>query len=98
MSTDAIQLYQKLVKDHGMPECKTLMQLGNQWYETPEEANSDPNEAISTAVFRLLPQDQLAKVMADHAFKWAATFAGGAKPDPDPVKRLQQVVALAGKR
>ena len=98
MANEAAKLYQKLVKDHGMPECKTLMQLGEQWYETPEAVNDDPNEAVSTAVFRMLPADQMAQVMADHAFKWAVTFAPDAKPDADPLKRLQQVVALAAKR
>lgn len=98
MPNEAAELYQKLVKDHGMPECKTLMQLGNQWYQTPEDVNDDPNEAVSTAVFRMLPPDEMARIMADHAFEWAKSFAPSETPAEEPVKRLQQVVALAAKR
>ena len=98
MPSEAVQLYQKLVKDCGMPECKVLMQLGDQWYQTPEEVADDPNEAISTAVFRVLPADELAQIMADHAFEWAKSFAPSETPAADPIQRLQQVVTLAGQR
>ena len=98
MANEASQLYQKLVKDHGMPECKTLMQLGDHWYETPEQDGGDPDEAISTAVFRIMQPAEYAQVMAKHSATWAKTFAGAAPTNADPVATLKQVIELATKR
>jgi hypothetical protein len=99
---EAAKLYQRLVKEFGMPECRTLMALGNQWYEAPEGMSDDPNEAISTAVFRLLSEDDYAAIMARHASQWCATFIAPKKENPppakDPVERLKQVITQAGKR
>jgi hypothetical protein len=97
---EAAKLYQRLVKEFGMPECRTLMALGNQWYEAPDGVSDDPNEAISTAVFRLLSEDDYSAIMAKHASQWCATFVKSENPSPakDPVTRLNQVIAHAGKR
>jgi hypothetical protein len=99
---EAAKLYQRLVKEFGMPECRTLMVLGNQWYEAPEGVNDDPNEAVSTAVFRLLPEHESAAIMARYASQWCATFIAPNKEDPapssEPNTRLNQVITQASKR
>jgi len=97
---EAPKLYQRLVKEFGMPECKTLMQLGNQWYLAPEGVSDDPNEAISTAVFRILPAEECAGIMAAHAEKWARGLKApdAAKPATEPVARLRQIIARAEQR
>jgi hypothetical protein len=99
---EAAKLYHRLVKEFGMPECRTLMVLGNQWYEAPEGVNDDPNEAISTAVFRLLPEHESDALMARYASQWCATFIAPSKENPapssEPITRLRQVIAQAGKR
>lgn len=100
MPDEAVQLYQKLVKEFGMPECPTLMNMGHVWYETPEELGGDPDSPISTAVFRPLSNEAAAQKMADHASSWLSGFIRQEPepPAPDPVARLRQIVQLAGKR
>jgi hypothetical protein len=97
--SEAPKLYQRLVKEFGMPECKTLMQLGNQWYLAPEGVSDDPNEAISTAVFRILPAEECAGIMAVHAEKWAAGLKAKetAPPATEPVARLRQIIERASR-
>ncbi|MCZ7607969.1 MAG: hypothetical protein M5U25_18290 [Planctomycetota bacterium] len=100
MADEAAQLYQKLVKEFGMPECPTLMNMGHVWYETPEELGGDPDSPISTAVFRPLSNQAAAQKMADHASSWLASFVRNepSAPATEPVARLQQIIKLAGSR
>lgn len=95
---EAAKLYTRLIKEFGMPECKRLMSLGSQWYEAPEGVNDDPNEAISTAVFRLLPEAESATIMAKHAAKWCAGTLKREVAAADPVACLQEVIAHAKTR
>jgi len=100
MSNEAVQLYQKLVKEFGMPECPTLMNMGHVWYETPEEMGGDPDSPVSTAVFRPLSGDAVAKKMADYASGWLSSQLKQ-QPEPpaaEPVARLQQILRLAPRR
>lgn len=100
MPNQAIQLYQKLVKEFGMPECPTLMNMGHVWYETPEEMAGDPDSPVSTAVFRPLSSDAVAQKMADYASGWLSSVLKQ-QPEPpasDPVARLQRVIKQAPKR
>jgi hypothetical protein len=96
--SEAAKLYTRLIKEFGMPECKRLMSLGNQWYEAPEGVNDDPNEAISTAVFRLLPEAESASIMAKHAAKWCTGALKKEAAATDPIERLRQIVAHAAAR
>jgi hypothetical protein len=75
------------------------MQLGEQWYQTPEGVSDDPNEAISTAVFRMLPPEECAQIMAAHAHRWAGGLpsATGAAAPADAIACLKQVLAQVGK-
>lgn len=102
MSKEAAELYRKLVSEHGMPESKSLMEMGGMWYMIPEEVSTDPDEPVSTAVFRPLSPEQTAAAMALHASEWALTFV---KPEneqeprsSEPVTRLKQVISEAGRR
>ena len=95
MPNEAIQIYQKLVKDHGMPECPTLMNMGHMWYETPDEVNSDADDPVSTAVFRPLPEAEAASKMAAYATDWFRQKQP-TEPEPpatDPTARLQQIIS-----
>ena len=96
--SEAAKLYTRLIKEFGMPECKRLLSLGNQWYEAPEGVNDDPNEAISTAVFRVLPEAESASIMARYAAKWCADTLKKEAAAADPIARLQEVIAHAEKR
>ncbi|MCB9936231.1 MAG: hypothetical protein H6840_11130 [Planctomycetes bacterium] len=100
MPNEAVQLYQKLVKEFGMPECPTLMNMGHVWYETPEEMGGDPDSPVSTAVFRPLSNEGVARKMADYASAWLASFITSEPQPPaaEPVARLQQIIKLAGSR
>ena len=98
--SEAPKLYTRLIKEFGMPPCPILMSLGNQWYEAPEGVSDDPNEAVSTAVFRPLSEDASATIMAQHASKWAAGLPkkDATRPSKDPVERLKQIVAHVAKK
>lgn len=95
--TDAPAIYLKLVKDHGMPECPTLLEMNNIWYETPDEVDTDANDPLGTNVFRPLPPDVAAKLMADYATQWAGRFYKGDLPD-EPVARLTAIQSAAQSR
>ncbi|MCA8911936.1 MAG: hypothetical protein KDB82_09540 [Planctomycetes bacterium] len=96
MPNEAIQIYQKLVKDHGMPECPTLMNMGHMWYETPEEVDGGAGDPVSTAVFRPLQDAQAAAKMAAYASEWLKKKVPPEnEPEPpaaDPAARLQQII------
>jgi hypothetical protein len=96
--SEAAKHYTRLIKEFGMPECKRLMSLGNQWYEAPEGVGDDPAEAVSTAVFRVLPEAESARIMADHAVKWCAKTLKKEVAATEPLARLQQVIAYAQKK
>lgn len=102
MSKEAADLYRKLITEHGMPENKSLSEMGDMWYLIPEEMSSDPDEPVSTAVFRPLTPEQAAAAMALHASEWALTFV---QPEneheprsSEPVTRLKQVINEAARR
>ena len=102
MSKEAAELYRKLVTEHGMPESKSLMEMGGMWYLIPEEMSADPDEPVSTAVFKPLTPEQAAAAMALHASEWALTFV---RPDneqeprsSEAVTRLKQVIREAARR
>lgn len=94
MPNEAFKIYEKLIKDHGMPECPTLMNMGHMWYETPEEVGGDGDDPVSTAVFRPLQESQAAAKMAEYAAEWLKQ-KGSSEPKPpakDPAARLQQIL------
>lgn len=100
--SDAVKIYLELVGKHGMPAHPQLTQLGKDWYLMPPGVDQDPNDAVSTAVFRLPPPDELARVMALYASEWAASFVSpddeDEAPSQDPVARLKQVAHEAARR
>ncbi|MBZ0136190.1 MAG: hypothetical protein K8I27_07450 [Planctomycetes bacterium] len=102
MTKEAADLYRKLVTEHGMPESNSLSEMGGNWYLIPEELSTDPDQPVSTAVFRPLTPEQTAAAMALHASEWALTFV---KPEneqeprsKDPLARLKQVLREASLR
>jgi hypothetical protein len=102
MPKEAAQLYRKLIDEHGMPESQSLMEMGGVWYLIPEEVNANPDEPVSTGVFRPLSPEQAAAAMALHASEWALTFVKPeAESEPrsnEPVTRLKQVIREAARR
>ena len=102
MSKEAADLYRKLIAEHGMPESKSLTDMGGMWYLIPEEMSGDPDEPVSTAVFRPLSPEQAAAAMALHASEWALTFVQPEnEQEPrsnEPLTRLQQVINEASRR
>ncbi|MBX3461003.1 MAG: hypothetical protein KF696_13735 [Planctomycetes bacterium] len=100
--SEAVNIYLELVKKHGMPAHPQLMQLGKDWYLMPEGLDQDPNDPVSTAVFRIPPADELASILARYASEWAASFVSpddeDEAPSDDAVTRLKQVRHEASRR
>jgi hypothetical protein len=95
--SEAADIYLELVKQHGMPESPTLMEMGGMWYETPEEVDTDADDPVGTAVFKPLPPDVAAGVMADYAADWAKSFFQGDLP-ADPIAKLKAIRDAAANR
>lgn len=100
--SEAVNTYLELVKKHGMPPHPQLTQLGKDWYLMPEGVDQDPNDPVSTAVFRIPPADELASILARYASEWAAGFVSpddeDEAPSDDPSVRLKQVMHEAARR